>query len=249
MVTACKVNLAVALAEHLGLRVGLLDADVYGPSIPTMMNIRGRPSVDEDERMLPLVNYGVRCMSMGFLMDQDVAAVWRGPMVMSALNTFMTKVNWGPLDVLVLDMPPGTGDAQISISQRLQLSGAVIVSTPQDIALIDARRGCTMFRTVKVPILGILENMSYYHCPKCGNEDTIFGSGGVDRAASDLGMEVLGKIPLHSIVRETSDCGAPVVHSEPDSAPARAYKSVAERVWQKLVAKGEEQQAPKIVIE
>lgn len=232
--STCSVNLAVALAQHLGLQVGLLDADVYGPSIPTMMKLSGKPEVDEEDRMIPLMNYGVKCMSMGFLMDQDVAAVWRGPMVMSALNTFLTKVSWAPLDVLVIDMPPGTGDAQLSISQRLRLSGSVIISTPQDIALIDARRGCTMFRKVNVPILGIIENMSYYHCPQCGHEDDIFGSGGVNKAAAEMEMDMLGKIPLNAMIREASDIGSPIVHGKPGSAAAKAYHSVAEQVWAKL---------------
>ncbi|KAI3434756.1 hypothetical protein D9Q98_002816 [Chlorella vulgaris] len=242
------VNLAVALSQRLGLRVGLLDADVYGPSIPRMMSLSGKPRVDSDERMIPLVNHGVSCMSMGFLMAEDAAAVWRGPMVMSALQTFMLRVRWAPLDVLVIDMPPGTGDAQLSISQRLSLSGAVIVSTPQDIAMLDARRGCTMFRKVNVPILGIVENMSWFICGSCGHESHPFGSGGAEQAAADLDMELLGKIPLNIAIRETADQGAPIVATQPDSPAAAAYVSVAERVWQKLQASGQ-QGPPKIEFE
>ncbi|KAI5072749.1 hypothetical protein GOP47_0012855 [Adiantum capillus-veneris] len=210
------VNLAVALAFKCGIRVGLLDADVYGPSIPTMMKLQGRPKLDSDSKMIPLENYGVRCMSMGFLMEEDAPAVWRGPMVMSALEKLIRGVRWGELDVLVVDMPPGTGDAQISISQRLQLSGAVIVSTPQDIALIDARRGANMFKKVRVPILGLIENMSYFKCPHCGEKSHIFGCGGVASTAKDMNFELLGEVPLNIEVREMSDLGKPIVVSSPD---------------------------------
>lgn len=184
--------------------------------------------------MLPLRNHGVRAMSMGFLMDEEAAAVWRGPMVMSALDTFITKVNWGELDCLVIDMPPGTGDAQITISQRLALSGAVVVSTPQDLALLDARRGVTMFRKVNVPILGIVENMSWFICGNCGTEAHVFGHGGASKTAETMGLEVLGEIPLNIDIRETSDEGEPIVRSKPESAAAKAYVSIAEKVWRQL---------------
>ncbi|KAL4446844.1 hypothetical protein ABPG77_008088 [Micractinium sp. CCAP 211/92] len=239
------VNLAVALAQRLGLRVGLLDADVYGPSCHRMMRVAGKPRVDEEEKMIPARNYGVSVMSMGLLMGEDVAAVWRGPMVMSALETFMRRVRWAPLDVLVIDMPPGTGDAQLSISQRLRLSGAVIVTTPQDIALLDARRGCTMFRQVNVPILGIVENMSWFICGNCGHESHPFGSGGAEKAAADMEMELLGKIPLNILIREAADEGTPIVAGQPGSAAAQAYASVAERVWSKLQAAGGGEQQPR----
>ncbi|KAG7674428.1 putative Iron-sulfur protein NUBPL [Nannochloris sp. 'desiccata'] len=228
------VNLAVAMAQNLGLRIGVLDADIYGPSIPRLLHLHGKPDVDSNDLMLPLKNHGVTAMSMGFLIEEDSAAVWRGPMVMSALDTFIRKVNWGNLDCLVIDMPPGTGDAQITISQRLALSGAVIVSTPQDLALLDARRGVTMFRKVSVPILGIIENMSWFVCGNCGTEAHVFGHGGCTKTAKDMDMEVLGEIPLHIDIRETSDAGVPIVVSKPESVAAKAYVSVAERVWQQL---------------
>ena len=184
--------------------------------------------------MLPLRNHGVRAMSMGFLMDEEAAAVWRGPMVMSALDTFITKVNWGALDCLIIDMPPGTGDAQITISQRLALSGAVVVSTPQDLALLDARRGVTMFKKVNVPILGIVENMSWFICGSCGTEAHVFGHGGAAKTAETMGLPLLGEIPLNIDIRETSDEGKPIVTSKPESASAQAYVSVAEKVWRQL---------------
>ncbi|XP_020256784.1 iron-sulfur protein NUBPL isoform X2 [Asparagus officinalis] len=189
------VNLAVALANTSQLKVGLLDADIYGPSIPTMMklHLHGKPEVSEDLKMIPFENYGVRCMSIGFLVDKDAPIVWRGPMVMSALEKLTRGVAWGNIDVLVVDMPPGTGDVQLSISQRLQLSGALIVSTPQDIALIDARRGASMFRKVEVPILGLVENMSCFQCPHCGEKSYIFGRGGARRTAEEMDMEFLGE--------------------------------------------------------
>ncbi|KAH7295041.1 hypothetical protein KP509_27G030000 [Ceratopteris richardii] len=228
------VNLAVALAFKCGMKVGLLDADVYGPSIPTMMKLHGQPKLDSDSKMIPLENYGVRCMSMGFLMEKDAPAVWRGPMVMSALEKLIRGVKWGELDVLVVDMPPGTGDAQISISQRLQLSGAVIVSTPQDIALIDARRGANMFEKVHVPVLGLIENMSYFKCPHCKERSNIFGCGGVKATAKDMNLELLGEVPLNIEVREMSDLGKPVVVSSPDSEIASMYVDIASRILQKL---------------
>ncbi|OVA01673.1 ATPase-like [Macleaya cordata] len=243
------VNLAVALAKTCQLKVGLLDADVYGPSIPTMMKVHGKPELTKDSKMIPPENYGVQCMSIGFLVEKDAPIVWRGPMVMSALEKLMRGVAWGKLDVLVVDMPPGTGDAQLSISQRLQLSGAVIVSTPQDIALIDARRGANMFRKVEVPILGVIENMSCFKCPHCGEQSYIFGRGGARRTADEMDMEFLGEIPLEMDVRTSSDEGCPVVISSPDSAVSEAYNNVARKVVNRLeeLAKGR-QDHPEIVL-
>ncbi|KAL0019302.1 hypothetical protein WJX79_010711 [Trebouxia sp. C0005] len=233
------VNIAVALAglnssEGPRLKVGLLDADVYGPSIPQLMNLHGRPTTGKDRKMMPPESWGVKCMSMGFLMEEDAPAVWRGPMVMSALDSFMTKVSWAPLDILVIDMPPGTGDAQISIGQRLTLSGAVIVSTPQDVALIDARRGANMFRKIKVPLLGIVENMSHYQCPACGHREHIFGHEGALRTAETMKMDVLGQVPLQLAIRETSDAGTPIVAHQPDSPAAQAYQHISSLIYEKL---------------
>ncbi|GAQ93358.1 putative iron-suflur protein required for NADH dehydrogenase [Klebsormidium nitens] len=248
------VNLAVALAQRCGLRVGLLDADVYGPSVPRLMNLSGRPQVNEEKKMVPLEAYGVRCMSMGFLMEDDAPAVWRGPMVMSALDQLLRGTAWGKLDVMVVDMPPGTGDAQISISQKVPLAGAVIVSTPQDIALIDARRGANMFRKVEVPILGLVENMSYYQCPNCGHREHVFGEEGARKTADEMGMEFLGEVPLHISIRETSDHGRPIVASSPDSGSANIYGAIAGRLAEKLRQKGTDEDtlsrpAPRIIIE
>ncbi|XP_077245534.1 INDH1(iron-sulfur protein required for NADH dehydrogenase) [Tasmannia lanceolata] len=244
------VNLAVALAKTCQLKVGLLDADVYGPSIPTMMKLNGKPEVSKDDlKMIPIENHGVRCMSMGFLVGKDSPIVWRGPMVMSALEKLTRGVAWGQLDILVVDMPPGTGDAQLSISQRLQLSGALIVSTPQDVALIDARRGANMFRKVEVPILGLIENMSCFKCPHCGEQSYIFGSGGARRTADEMDMEFLGEIPLEVEIRKTSDEGNPIVISAPDSEASKAYSELANKVVNKLeeFTKGE-QNRPQILL-
>lgn len=228
------VSLAVTLAVKCRLKVGLLDADVYGPSIPTMMKLQGRPQVREDMKMIPMENFGVKCMSMGFLTDKDAPIVWRGPMVMSALEKLTRGVAWGNLDIIVVDMPPGTGDAQLSMSQRLQLSGAVIVSTPQDIALLDARRGANMFRKVEVPILGLIENMSCFTCPHCGKNSYIFGNGGAQATAEEMNMEFLGKVPLMTEIRETSDEGNPLVISRPDCEVSQIYERIAHRIIEKL---------------
>lgn len=243
------VNLAVALAKMCQLKVGLLDADIYGPSIPTMMNLCGKPEVSEDLKMIPIENYGVQCMSIGFLVDKDAPIVWRGPMVMSALEKLTRGVAWGSVDILVVDMPPGTGDAQLSISQRLKLSGALIVSTPQDIALIDARRGANMFRKVEVPILGLIENMSYFKCPHCSEKSYIFGHGGAQKTAKELDMKFLGEIPLELDIRSSSDEGYPIVISAPDSSAAKAYTDVAEKVAHRLKELAEERQlGPQITL-
>jgi ATP-binding protein involved in chromosome partitioning len=241
------VNLALALAT-LGLKVGLLDADIYGPSQPRMMGITGRPSSPDGKRLLPMENYGIKVMSMGFMVPEDTPMIWRGPMVMSAINQMLRDVEWGELDVLVADLPPGTGDAQLTMAQQVPLSGAVIVSTPQDIALLDARKGLNMFRKVDVPVLGIVENMSYFLCPHCGERSDIFSHGGARREAEKLGTDFLGEIPLDMAIRETSDGGQPIVVSQPSSAHAATYRAIAERVWQKLTVTPQ-RAAPRIVVQ
>ncbi|RMD62174.1 MAG: iron-sulfur cluster carrier protein ApbC [Alphaproteobacteria bacterium] len=243
------VNLAVALAV-LGHRVGMLDADIYGPSIPRMLGIAGRPTSPDGRTLRPLENYGVKCMSMGFLVAEDTPMIWRGPMVQSALQQMLRDVEWGDLDILMVDMPPGTGDAQLSMSQQVPLAGAVIVSTPQDIALLDARKGLNMFRKVDVPVLGIVENMSQFVCPNCGHVAHIFSHGGAEREAERLGVEFLGAVPLDIAIRETSDSGQPIVVSHPDSPQARTYLQIAERIWDKIATgPGERPQAPRIVMQ
>lgn len=226
-------NLALAMAAN-GLKVGLLDADIYGPSMPRMLGITGKPVSPDGKHMEPMENYGIKVMSIGFLVAEDTPMIWRGPMVMSALQQMMRDVNWGQLDVLVVDMPPGTGDAQLTMSQQVPLAGAVIVSTPQDIALLDARKGLNMFRRVDVPVLGIIENMSYFCCPNCGHRSDIFSHGGARKEADALGMEFLGEIPLKIEIRETSDQGQPIVISQPDSEYAQVYRTIARRVWEKV---------------
>ncbi len=241
-------NLSLALAQ-LGLKVGVLDADIYGPSQPMMMGVEGRPESADGQTMEPLENYGVQVISIGFLIDRDEAMIWRGPMVQSALQQMLRDVDWGELDVLVVDMPPGTGDAQLTMAQQVPLSGAVIVSTPQDIALLDARKGLNMFRKVDVPVLGIIENMSVFVCPNCGHESHIFSHGGARREAEKLGMEFLGEIPLDIEIRETSDGGRPVTVSKPDTPNAQAFLAIAKRVWEKVSAQSAGRQAPKIVMQ
>ncbi len=228
------VNLAVSLARQ-GLRVGLLDADIYGPSLPRMLGVDRKPELREG-RMVPLEAWGLRAMSIGFLVDPDAAMIWRGPMVMSALEQMMGQVEWGPLDVMVVDMPPGTGDVQLTMAQRVSLSGAVIVSTPQDIALIDARRGVRMFEKTLVPILGLVENMSVFCCPNCGHETALFGHGGARREAEALGVPFLGEVPLLLDIRTTGDAGTPISASAPESAAGLAFAAIAARVWAGLAA-------------
>ncbi|QCO15946.1 iron-sulfur cluster carrier protein ApbC [Azospirillum brasilense] len=241
-------NLALAMAAN-GLKVGLLDADIYGPSMPRMLGISGRPTSRDGKILEPMENYGIKVMSMGFLVAEDTPMIWRGPMVMSALQQMLRDVNWGTLDVLVVDMPPGTGDAQLTMAQQVPLAGAVIVSTPQDIALLDARKGLNMFRRVDVPVLGIIENMSYFCCPNCGHRTDIFSHGGARKEASDLGMEFLGEIPLHLDIRETSDQGQPIVVSQPESEHAKAYRGIAKRLWEKIAGEqGPARAAPRIVV-
>jgi ATP-binding protein involved in chromosome partitioning len=229
------VNIALGLAAN-GLRVGVLDADIYGPSMPKLLNIHGRPQTVDGKILKPMENYGLKVMSMGFLVDEETPMIWRGPMVMSALTQMLREVEWGRLDVLVVDMPPGTGDAQLTMAQQVPLAGAVIVSTPQDLALIDARKGLNMFSKVEVPVLGIVENMSYFIAPDTGNRYDIFGHGGARKEAERIGVPFLGEVPLTMDIRETSDAGTPVVVSNPEGAAAKTYRAIATRVWQELEA-------------
>ncbi|XP_016650921.1 PREDICTED: iron-sulfur protein NUBPL [Prunus mume] len=237
------VNLAVALANKCQMKVGLLDADVYGPNVPIMMKLDKMPEVNEDKKMVPIESYGVKCMSMGLLVAKDASLVWRGPMVSSALEQMTRGVDWGNLDVLVVDMPPGTGDAHITVSQRLQLSGALIVSTPQDVALMDARRGINMFSKVEVPILGIVENMSCFKCPNCAERWFIFGEGGSRKMAAEMGVNFAGEIPLEVGIRQGSDDGVPIVISAPDSDVSKAYVDMAQKVVDRLEELSKEEQS------
>jgi ATP-binding protein involved in chromosome partitioning len=240
------VNLALGLRD-LGLKVGILDADIYGPSLPKLLAIRERPQTAGGNRLKPIVRHGMPVMSIGFLVEEETPMIWRGPMVMSALTQMLREVDWGTLDVMVVDMPPGTGDAQLTMAQQVPLKGAVIVSTPQDLALADARRGIAMFRRVNVPVLGIVENMSTFICPHCGERSDIFGHGGARREAERLSVPFLGEVPLALDIRETSDAGAPVVAAEPDGAHAKIFRDIAARV--RLGLDAESRPAPKIVIE
>src|SRR6516164_1944409 len=240
------VNLALALRE-LGLKVGILDADIYGPSMPKLLAIRERPQAIGGNRLRPIERFGMPVMSIGFLIEEETPMIWRGPMVMSALTQMLREVEWGALDVMVVDMPPGTGDAQLTMAQQVPLRGAVIVSTPQDLALIDARRGIAMFRRVNVPVLGIVENMSTFVCPQCGTRSDIFGHGGARREAERLGVPFLGEVPLDIVIREKSDSGSPVVATAPDSDHAKYYRDIAIRVRDGLATSS--RPAPKIVIE
>lgn len=228
-----SVNLALAF-KALGLKTGILDADIYGPSQPKLLGIKGKPRVDENNKLHPAEAYGIKAMSMGLIVDEATPVVWRGPMVIQALNQMLREVMWGDdgdLDVLVIDMPPGTGDIQLSIAQQVPMSGAIIVCTPQDLALIDARKGLAMFQKVDVPVLGIVENMSYFTCPKCGERSEIFGHGGAAHEAERLGLPFLGGIPLHIEIRELSDAGRPVVATHPDGPNAKAFREIAEAAW------------------
>ena len=227
------LNLALGLRD-LGLRVGLLDADIYGPSVPRLTGINEKPQLDDNRKMIPIQRFGLAIMSIGFLVEEDTAMIWRGPMVMSAITQMLRDVAWGTLDILVVDMPPGTGDAQLTLAQNVPLKGAVIISTPQDLSLIDARRGLAMFKKVNVPVLGIVENMSYFQCPECGTRSDIFGHGGARHEAERLGVPFLGEIPLHMSIRTTSDDGNPVVASDPDGPHAAIYRAIGTRVRDQL---------------
>ncbi|MBU6444771.1 MAG: ATP-binding protein [Alphaproteobacteria bacterium] len=238
-------NLALALSR-LGLKTGLMDADIYGPSVPRLFGITEKPATERN-KLLPIEKFGIKTMSIGFLIEEDSPVIWRGPMVQSALMQLMNDVNWAPLDVLVVDMPPGTGDAQLAMAQQVPLKGAVIVSTPQDIALIDARKGIGMFEKTQVPVLGIVENMSVFVCPNCGHETHIFGQGGARAVAERQGIAFLGEIPLVPLIRETSDAGTPVVALDPEGREAQAFLQVAEKVAEKIA--GPTRSAPRIVME
>tara|TARA_B100000315_G_scaffold193329_1_gene183833 strand:+ start:141 stop:1259 length:1119 start_codon:yes stop_codon:yes gene_type:complete len=240
------VNLALAFAAK-GQRVGIMDADVYGPSMPRMLGITGQPQTAEGKKLRPMENYGVKCMSMGFLVDEDTPMIWRGPMVQGALEQMLRDVLWGKLDFLIVDMPPGTGDAQLTMAQKVPLAGAVIVSTPQDIALLDARKGVAMFQRVDVPVLGFIENMSYFLCPKCGDRSEIFSHGGARDWATKLNVEFLGELPLDIEIRETSDQGKPIVMSNPDSAHSQAFGAIAERISDQISKATGDLLPPKIV--
>jgi ATP-binding protein involved in chromosome partitioning len=240
------VNLALALSK-LGLKTGLLDADIYGPSVPRLLDIKEKPRSRDGQKLDPIEKFGLKTMSIGFLVKEDEPMIWRGPMVMSALTQMLSDVTWAPLDVLVVDMPPGTGDAQLTIAQRVPLKGAVIVSTPQDIALIDARKGIAMFQKTQIPILGIVENMSVFVCPECGHESHIFGHGGARETARTLNVPFLGEIPLVPKIRETSDAGTPIVAEAPGSREAEAFMTLARTVAGKIQAAAPP--APRIVME
>lgn len=242
------VNLALGLAAN-GVATGLLDADIYGPSMPRMLDVKDKPESVDGKALKPIERYGLRTMSIGYIVNEDTPMIWRGPMVSSALEQMLRDVQWGDLDVLVVDMPPGTGDAQLTLAQRVALAGAVIVSTPQDIALVDARKGLNMFRKVAVPVLGFVENMSFFLCPHCGERSEIFGHGGAREEAGKLGVPFLGEVPLHLDIRTTSDAGHPIVVAQPDSQHAQIYKNIAGRVWKQLSANQRgPRAAPRIVV-
>ncbi|MCG6859070.1 MAG: Mrp/NBP35 family ATP-binding protein [Salaquimonas sp.] len=240
------VNLALGLKAN-GLKVGILDADIYGPSMPRLLGIRGRPEVASGRTLKPMEGHGLKAMSMGFLVEEDTPMIWRGPMVISALTQMLREVEWGELDVLVVDMPPGTGDAQLTMAQQVPLAGAVIVSTPQDLALIDARKGIAMFNKVDVPIFGIVENMSYFLAPDTGRRYDIFGHGGAKAEATRIGVPFLGEVPLEMAIRESSDAGTPVVASDPDGPHAKAYREIADKVMNQL--EGAKTSGPAIVFD
>jgi len=243
------VNVALAL-QRGGLKVGVLDADIYGPSMPRLLGIKAKPQQLAGDKLAPMEAYGLKVMSMGFLVDEETPMIWRGPMVMSALSQMLKDVAWGDLDVLVVDMPPGTGDAQLTMAQQVPLAGAIIVSTPQDLALIDARKGLNMFRKVDVPVLGIVENMSTFICPHCGSATDIFAHGGAKSEANRLGVAFLGEVPLTLAIRETSDAGRPVVVSAPSSSAAEAYRDIAAKAWDELERDQRSARAsPRIVME
>ncbi len=240
------VNLALAFQAN-GLKVGILDADIYGPSQPRLLGLSGRPQVGAGNKLKPMQAYGIKAMSMGFMVDEGTPIIWRGPMVVGALNQMLREVEWGDLDVIVIDMPPGTGDVQLTIAQQVPLSGAIIVSTPQDLALIDARKGLAMFQKVDVPVLGIIENMSLFICPKCGERSDIFGHGGAHDEAVKLGVPFLGAVPLHMDIRAKSDSGQPVVATVPDGPHAQVYREIATLAWAEIeAAKGQQVEPPDI---
>jgi ATP-binding protein involved in chromosome partitioning len=235
------VNLALALADT-GLRVGVLDADIYGPSIPTMLGLSGRPESPDGKSIVPMQAHGVQAMSIGFLVEQDTPMIWRGPMATSALTQLLNDTRWGgleddPLDLLVVDLPPGTGDIQLTLAQKIPVAGAVIVTTPQEVATLDARKALKMFEKVEVPVLGLIENMAQHVCSNCGHIEHLFGSGGAERMAAQYGVPLLGSLPLELAIREQGDLGVPVVRAAPASAAAQAYRAAAQRVLEVLAAR------------
>ena len=244
--TSC--NLALGFAA-LGLKTGVLDADIYGPSQPKLFGLRGKPRLVGPRMLEPMERFGVRVMSIGFLVEEDLAMIWRGAMVISAITQMLREVAWGELDILVVDLPPGTGDAQLTMAQQVPLSGAVIVSTPQDLALIDARRGIAMFQKVNIPLLGLIENMSSFCCPACNRLTPIFGHGGARQEAERRGIRYLGEIPLDIKIRETSDDGRPVVATEPEGVHARHYIDIAREIWTTVSTGAASRPPPRIVIE
>ncbi|MBV1886713.1 MAG: Mrp/NBP35 family ATP-binding protein [Parvibaculaceae bacterium] len=242
------VNIALALSQ-LGMKIGLLDADIYGPSIPMMMGLSGKPETTEDKKLIPMENYGIKTMSIGYMVDPGTAMIWRGPMVQSALQQMMMDVKWGELDLLVVDMPPGTGDAQLTMAQKVPLAGAVIVSTPQDIALLDAVRGIAMFEKTNIPILGLVENMAWFQAPGSDEKTFIFGEGGVKRTAEKMGKDLLGEVPLVPAIREGMDQGKPIVAQDPTSPTAAPFLAIAKKLKQNLEAQsGDKREAPRITI-
>jgi ATP-binding protein involved in chromosome partitioning len=244
--TSC--NLALGFAA-IGLKAGILDADIYGPSQPKLFGLRGKPRQAGAGMLEPLERFGVRIMSIGFLVEEDLAMIWRGPMVISAITQMLRQVAWGDLDILVVDLPPGTGDAQLTMAQQTPLAGAVIVSTPQDIALIDARRGIAMFEKVNIPLLGLIENMSAFCCPACQQVTPIFGHGGARQEAERRGIPFLGEIPLDMNIRQTSDDGRPIVATEPESVHARHYIEIAQDLWTTIESGLASRPAPRIIVE
>jgi ATP-binding protein involved in chromosome partitioning len=241
-----SVNLACALVAR-GRRVGLLDADVYGPSLPTMLGLSGRPQVAEQSKVIPLEKYGLRVMSMGFFLDDESPVIWRGPLVTGLLRQFLKDVLWGELDVLVIDLPPGTGDAQLTLVQQVPVSGGVVVTTPQAVSVLDVERGISMFNQVNTPVLGVVENMSFFECPKCGSHDEIFGSGGAARIEQDFGVPVIGRIPLVADVRASGDAGVPLVVAQPEHPVSLIYAEIAEKVLEAVAREREDAPVPRIV--
>jgi ATP-binding protein involved in chromosome partitioning len=245
--TTVAVNLAIALAK-CGGRVGLMDGDVYGPNVPIMLGLKTQ-LVTDGQRIVPAEQYGLQVISMGFLTGDDAPIIWRGPMLHGVVQQFFREVRWVDLDYLVVDMPPGTGDVALSLSQTVPVAGAIVVTTPQQVSLADSRRAVAMYKKLNIPPLGIIENMSYYVCTNCGHRADIFGHGGARREAERLGAEFLGEIPLDIEIRETSDSGAPIVISKPDSPHAKAYRRIAERIWKKVSGAADKRAAPKIVMQ
>nr|CRH08102.1 Protein mrp homolog. antiporter inner membrane protein [Candidatus Magnetococcus massalia] len=244
------VNLAMAL-KQTGAKVGILDADIYGPSLPRMMNVLNPPRFEQEKgkKVDPLEQYGVSIMSMGFFMPEDTPMIWRGPMVGMAVEQLLRDIEWGELDYLVIDLPPGTGDAQLTLTQKVPINGVVIVSTPQDVALADVRKGVNMFKKVEAPVLGIIENMSYYVCPDCGHRAEIFNHGGAEKEAANTGMEFLGHVPISEDIRQDADAGKPIVVARPDSPQAKQYMAIAKKVAEKLAASEKKSKFPKIVVQ